>query len=136
MPLERPDGSRYAIGIAKNSATPESTAHDTSVVLLDPAPLFEALLDDMQAGVAVGAIAQRFHDAMVDAIVQVAELVRGLYGIDVVALSGGVFMNRYLVEQSCARLGEAGFTVALGANLPPNDGCISYGQAVVARRAR
>ena len=130
------DDSRYAIGIAKNSATPESTAHDTSVVLLDPAPLFEALLDDMQAGVAVGAIAQRFHDAMVDVIVQVAELVRGLYGIDVVALSGGVFMNRYLVEQSCARLGDAGFTVALGANLPPNDGCISYGQAVVARRAR
>ena len=45
-------------------------------------------------------------------------------------------MNRYLVEQSTARLGAAGFTVALNASLPPNDGCVSYGQAVVASSSR
>ena len=61
-----------------------------------------------------------------------AELVRALYDIDTVALSGGVFMNRFLAEESLARLGAAGFTVAVNGNLPPNDGCISFGQAVVA----
>lgn len=41
-------------------------------------------------------------------------------------------MNRYLVENACQKLGAMGFTVALNKDLPPNDGCISYGQAVVA----
>ena len=124
----------YAIEVTKNAATPESTAHDTSVVLLDAAPVFRALLDDLHAGVPVGRIALRFHGAIVGAIVQSAEFVRAVYGIDLVALSGGVFMNRLVAEQSLARLGAAGFTVALNADLPPNDGCISYGQAVVARK--
>ena len=50
----------------------------------------------------------------------------------VVALSGGVFMNRYLVERVLAQLEAAGFTTAVNRDLPPNDGCISLGQAVVA----
>lgn len=125
------DNSPYAIEVVKNTATAESTAEDTSVLLLDAAPAFAALLDDRAAGVPVPVIARRFHDAFVDAIVTCAELVRGLYGIGTVVLSGGVFMNRYLVEHAVPRLGEAGFTVALNRDLPPNDGCISLGQAVV-----
>jgi len=31
-----------------------------------------------------------------------------------------------------AALEQAGFTVAVNRDLPPNDGCISFGQAVVA----
>ncbi len=126
----------YAIAITKNAATETSTAHDTSVVLLDAEPLVRAVLDDLVAGVPAGVISQRFHDAIVDAIVQVAELVRAMYDISLVALSGGCFMNRYLVEEATARLGEAGFTVALNASLPPNDGCVSYGQAVIASASR
>ncbi len=127
----RPD-PRYRLQLMKNSATPESTAHDTSVVLLDPAPTFSALLDDMAAGVSRALIAKRFHDAFVEAIVTIAQLVEGLYGIRTVALSGGVFMNRYLTEQVLAQLSEAGFKVLIGKDLPSNDGCIAYGQAVVA----
>ena len=123
---------RYAVQVTKNAASPTSTAHDTSVVLFDAAPTFRALLDDKEAGVEVGVIALRFHEAFVGAILTAAELVRTLYDIDTVALSGGVFMNRFLAEESLARLGAAGFTVAVNGNLPPNDGCISFGQAVVA----
>ena len=61
-----------------------------------------------------------------------AELVRSLYGITTLALSGGVFMNRYLLEHALAALEQAGFTVAVNRDLPPNDGCISFGLAVVA----
>ena len=49
-----------------------------------------------------------------------------------VVLSGGVFMNRYLVEHVLPALAEAGFTAAINRDLPPNDGCISFGQAAVA----
>ncbi|MEC4272099.1 carbamoyltransferase HypF [Adlercreutzia sp. R25] len=123
---------RYAITAQKNTATEASTAEDTSVVLLDAEATFRALLDDVEAGVPVSIIARRFHDAMVSAIVIAAELVRALYGISTVALSGGVFMNRYIVEHVLPALSEAGFTAAINRDLPPNDGCISFGQAVAA----
>ena len=48
------------------------------------------------------------------------------------ALSGGVFMNRYLLEHTLAALEAAGFTVALNKELPCNDGGVSFGQAVIA----
>ena len=128
--------ARYAVTFAKNSATPDSTAHDTSVVLMDVQPMVRAVLDDFVAGVPAAEISLRFHAAIVQVVLHACELARAMYGIDLVALSGGCFMNRFLVEQSAQVLGDAGFTVALPANLPPNDGCISYGQAVVARAAR
>lgn len=125
---------RYAINIVKNTATAESTALDTSVVLYDAAPVFEALLDDKAAGVPIGLIARRFHDAFVTAIVQGARLIRATYGIEIVALSGGVFLNRYLMEHAIPALADQGFTVAINRDLPPSDGCISFGQAVVGLR--
>ncbi len=126
----------YTIEIIKNIATEQSTALDTSVILLDAAPVFRAMLDDMQAGVAVGYIAQCFHDAFVKAIVDVAELIRAVYDISTVALGGGVFMNRYLIERTLAQLQERGFTVALNKDLPPNDASVSYGQAVLGLQAQ
>ena len=122
----------YEIAVVKNTATDTSTAQDTSVLLLDAAPAFRGLLDDLAAGVPTPVIARRFHDAFVQAVVTVAELVRALYGVSTVALSGGVFMNRYLVEHVLDALEKAGFTAAISRDLPPNDGCISFGQAVIA----
>lgn len=121
----------YVIEVIKNVATEESTAMDTSVLLLDVAPVFKVMLDDMQAGVPIGQIACWFHDAFVRVIMDMAELVRAVYGISLVALGGGVFMNRYLIERTLVQLQERGFTVALNKDLPPNDASISYGQAVL-----
>ena len=122
---------RYQFGLIKNTATEQSTAQDTSVLLLDPAPAFEALLDDLQAGVDKALIARRFHEAVVRAILTAAETVRALYDINIVTLSGGVFMNRYLTERALSDLQAAGFTIALNRELPPNDASVSYGQAVI-----
>lgn len=122
---------RYQFGLLKNTATEQSTAQDTSVLLLDPAPVFEALLDDLEAGVEKPTIARRFHEAVSSAILTLAETVRALYDIAIVTLSGGVFMNRYLMERVLCELQEAGFTIALNRELPPNDASVSYGQAVI-----
>ena len=102
------------------------------MLLLDPSPAFEALLEDIQKQESVASCAKRFHDAFVNAIVTIAELVRAMYGIETVTLSGGVFMNRYLMERSLVQLQNSGFTVAINRDLPPNDASISYGQAVLA----
>ena len=125
-------GDAYHMGISKNCANPDSTAHDTSVILLDAQPVFASMLDDMAAGVATSAIARKFHDAMVEAIMQACLVANAAYGISTVALSGGVFMNRYLLEHTLAALETAGFTVALNKELPCNDGGVSFGQAVIA----
>lgn len=127
-----PSSESYEIALVKNTATEQSTAHDTSVVLLDAEPLFRALLDDMQAGVPVTIMAAKTHNAMIAAIVQSCLVANAAYGISIVALAGGVFMNRFITEGAIAALEGAGFTVALGKELPPNDGAISYGQAAVA----
>ena len=80
-------------------------------------------------------IARRFHDAIVDAVLLQAQMVEAMYGITTVVLCGGVFMNRYLLERCLAKLEESGYTVAINRELPPNDGGISFGQAVVAAQS-
>ncbi len=124
--------TRYSIAITKNVATETSTAQDTSIFLFDPAQTFEALLDDALAGVPASTISRKFHDAFVELILTCAELFRAMYDLNTVALGGGVFMNRYIVETVVPLLAQAGFNVALSKDLPPNDGGVSYGQAVVA----
>jgi hydrogenase maturation protein HypF len=52
--------------------------------------------------------------------------------LDRVALSGGVFQNRLLLEQLVVRLEELSFQVYLNRRVPPNDGGLSLGQAAVA----
>lgn len=127
---------RYRIGFLKNTATDQSTASDTSVLLIDAAPVFRAILDDLQANVPETVIAARFHEAFALVVAEAAELVRAAYGIEAMALAGGVFMNRYLVEHCLVSLQERGFTVALNKDLPPNDASISYGQAVLGLQAQ
>ena len=53
--------------------------------------------------------------------------------IDTIALSGGVFMNRLLLQLLTRELKSAGLTVLVPHAVPVNDGCIAYGQAAIAR---
>jgi hydrogenase maturation protein HypF len=56
---------------------------------------------------------------------------RKLEGLDQVCLSGGTFQNILLLKRTLARLRDDGFEVFLHSQVPPNDGGISLGQAVV-----
>ncbi len=97
-------------------------------LVFDWQPLLESVLGDLSRGVERGIIAARFHNALVQAIVAVAQKI----GEPNVALSGGCFQNRLLTERAATRLAQAGFRVLLHRHVPPNDGCISLGQVVVA----
>lgn len=96
--------------------------------ILDWQPLLDAILADLRHGVSSGIMAARFHAALTAGIVAVAQLV----GQPRIALTGGCFQNRLLVERSAARLREAGFEVLLHRQVPPNDGGISLGQVAIA----
>jgi hydrogenase maturation protein HypF len=105
-----------------------SVVYRLSAVVLDWQPLIEAILADLHQGLSPSMMSARFHNALVKAILAVAEHV----GERRVALSGGCFQNRLLTERATRRLNDAGFEVLLHRQVPPNDGGISLGQVVVA----
>jgi hydrogenase maturation protein HypF len=96
------------------------------------ADLVRAAAEDLLAGAAPAVIAARFHRGVVAAIVEVCAALRDRSGRGTVALSGGVFQNLLLLGLVADRLEESGFRVLTHARVPPNDGGISLGQAVVA----
>ena len=78
-------------------------------------------------------LALDFHVAVARSSARIASDICVHEGIDTVALSGGVFMNRLLLQLLTRELKSAGFTVLVPHTVPVNDGCIAYGQAAVAR---
>jgi hydrogenase maturation protein HypF len=94
----------------------------------DWAPLIEQVLKDTRKGMPVSRIAAKFHNALVSWIVEVATKI----GEKQIVLSGGVFQNRYLTERTAALLESRGYTVHTLHHVPPNDGGIALGQAIMA----
>ncbi len=95
-------------------------------VVIDWEPLVHALLADRAAGVSVGCLSARFHNALADMAVAVAPP-----GLPVV-LSGGCFQNALLSDRLRARLSAAGFPVYTHNRVPPGDGGLALGQVFLA----
>lgn len=100
--------------------------------VLDQKALFEALLEGIEAGAPVDRLALDFHVSVARSSARIASDICAREGIDTVALSGGVFMNRLLLQLLTRELKSAGLTVLVPHTVPVNDGCIAYGQAAVA----
>lgn len=94
--------------------------------------LFEALLGGIEAGAPANRLALDFHVGIARSSARIASDICVHEGIDTVALSGGVFMNRLLLQLLARELKSAGLTVLVPHTVPVNDGCIAYGQAAVA----
>lgn len=116
--------------MASFSVTESSRPDDCHV--LNSRPLFEALLEGIRTGVPAGKLALDFHVTIARASARIASEICVREGIDTVVLSGGVFMNRLLLQFLTRELKSAGLTVLVPHTAPVNDGCIAYGQAAVA----
>ncbi len=99
---------------------------------LDVAPMIHAIVSDIQQGVSIPQIAGRFHRSIAELLATACLAAREQTGLNTVALSGGVFQNRLLLEQLIARLEGMAFQVYINRRVPPNDGGLSLGQAAVA----
>jgi hydrogenase maturation protein HypF len=99
---------------------------------IDLRPMTVEMVADLSAGLDVGVIAARFHNTVAAFLLESARRAREATGLDVVALSGGCFANRYLLARLKALLPAARFKLLLHRNLPVNDGCVALGQAVIA----
>lgn len=97
--------------------------------------LVKELAERKLAGENSNQLALHFHRRLAGMIVSACEKAREEIGINTVALSGGVYQNKLLLDYSVTMLEERGFYVLRHHLLPPNDGGISLGQAVAAMRS-
>jgi len=115
-----------------------SAAYDYSIYeengldIIDPSAIIKEAYYDRAKGIDVRLIATMFHNSVIRFTAEEAERVRNRTGINEVALSGGVFQNRFILKGVRAALESKGFKVYTHSIVPPNDGGISLGQAAVA----
>jgi hydrogenase maturation protein HypF len=105
-----------------------------NTLLIDPCLIIIGVIDDLKKGCPVSLISAKFHRSLARIIGKICRLIRRESGVDKVVLSGGVFQNIFLLEAAFSLLREDKFQVYTHHKVPPNDGGLSLGQAVIAER--
>jgi len=109
-----------------------SIARSGNLSVLSWQGLWLAVLSDLNRGVDKARIAARIHHSLVAATVELLIELSRQTGVDSIALSGGVFQNRLLLEGVTQQLQRYGKIVLSPQRYPMNDGGLSLGQAVIA----
>jgi len=123
-------------GCSRAIALPWAIDQDASddVLRLDVRPMIRAIVDGRHDGRAAAELAAGFHLGIAAMLAEAAERAATAAGLDAVALSGGCFLNRTLLEAVRAELRSRGLHVLMHHLVPPGDGGLSLGQAVIAAR--
>ncbi|MEO3787966.1 carbamoyltransferase HypF [Actinocorallia sp. B10E7] len=126
-----------AVELERHVDPHESGAYPVTLSCGDPlvvscADLVRCAAEDVRAGASAGRVAARFHRGLAAAVVEAAVVLRERTGLAAVALSGGVFQNVTLLGLVVSGLERAGLRALTHTRVPPNDGGVSFGQAVVA----
>jgi hydrogenase maturation protein HypF len=103
-------------------------------IQLDLRKMIKQIISDIQEGTARGVISAKFHNTVASALLEMAKTARDSSKLNTVALSGGVFCNRYLANHLIKLLKKSDFSVLFNREFPSNDGGISVGQAAIAAR--
>ena len=111
---------------------PLTSGHNNGHIVVDTISLFRQVAEDYLQGTSADRVAARFHESLARACELVCVDQREKLGLNLVALSGGVWQNARLFSRCLARLTQAGFEVLHHRQAPPNDGGIALGQAAVA----
>ncbi len=96
------------------------------------AELLRQIIADVRSQKSAGWIGARFHQTLSSMALEVSKQMRDTYGMNEVALSGGVWQNQVLLDLARTALRQNGFIVYTHQQTPANDGGLALGQAVVA----
>lgn len=99
---------------------------------LDFSAMIRALVNDLERGLLREDMARTFHLTVSIAAADMCEAIRNQTGLDRIVLSGGSFQNRLLTGDLCRLLRGRDFKVFTHRLVPPNDGGLALGQAMVA----
>jgi hypothetical protein len=102
-----------------------------SEIGMDSSPVLRSIVSELLGGIPPAVISARFHTAVADCVVSVCSRLQRETGIHRIALTGGVFQNVLLLQLTKARLLQADFEVLTHRIVPPNDGGLALGQAVI-----
>jgi hydrogenase maturation protein HypF len=94
----------------------------------------EQIIEDIRKATTNGVISAKFHNCLAAALLAMAKAARDSSKLNLVAISGGVFCNRYLANRLIKLLKQNDFCVLFNREFPSNDGGISVGQAAIAAR--
>ncbi len=100
------------------------------------ADMIRTLVLERAGGAARERVARRFHLRLAQRLAETAARAARDHALTHVALSGGCFQNRLLLECVRARLEAAGCRVLIHHRVPPNDGGLAVGQLVAATHQR
>lgn len=101
---------------------------------IDFSPAIRNILADFKSRISISIISTRFHNTLVNMVIDNCGIIRKRTGIKTVALSGGVWQNRYLLEKAIRLLKKNHFDVLFHHKVPTNDACIALGQVMIASR--
>lgn len=121
-----------AEGYASASPYPYAIVRHADAVEIDFRLMVRALVEDLAVKRPVGEMARAFHHTLALAVADLCGEIRAAGGPDRVVLSGGVFQNRLLAEEVAQTLADQGFHVHTHRLVPPNDGGLALGQAIIA----
>jgi hydrogenase maturation protein HypF len=116
---------------AETGSYPFALEEEGGLVQADLRPLVRAAVGDLVSGVRPGRVSARFHEGMADVAAALVRRASAVQGRLPVVLTGGCFQNARLAEGVLRRL-EKDFEVRLHGDVPPGDGGIALGQALVA----
>ncbi|NIA17310.1 MAG: carbamoyltransferase HypF, partial [Planctomycetes bacterium] len=105
---------------------------DNMLFKLDISRMIREIIADVNTNISAGVISARFHNCLCDALTAIALKAREKTKLNTVALSGGVFCNRYLAEKTINFLKKNDFNVLFNTTVASNDGGVSLGQAAIA----
>ena len=98
--------------------------------------VIRAIVADIRSGVPTSVISARFHNGLAQLVLEMCDTIRRERGLNEVALSGGVWQNVTLLHKTLDRLRADHFTVHVHRLVPPNDGGLALGQALIAAASR
>jgi hydrogenase maturation protein HypF len=99
---------------------------------LDLRRMIKQIVSDISENKERAMVSAKFHNTIAAGLLEMAKTARKAKGLNTVALSGGVFCNRFLTDRLIRLLKKDGFSVLYNRNFPANDGGISVGQAAIA----
>lgn len=100
---------------------------------IDWRPLVRSICRDILNGVEPAVIGLQFHHAVAHMIRDACSALGKRTRVRTVGLTGGVFQNALLLRLAVQQLKIAGFRVLVHQSIPPNDGGLAFGQAIIAR---
>jgi hydrogenase maturation protein HypF len=107
---------------------------ESEPLLLDIRPMLRQIVEDVRKETPVTIISAKFHNTLAAGLLELAQKARRATNLNKVALSGGVFCNRYFANRLIRLLKRSDFTVLFNRIVPSNDGGISLGQCAIAAK--